>query len=86
MKASEEIAVDFFIKKCIDRGIENQHEIVEFAREEDAHRAEIVKHFLRSGQSNPYESHIDWESCIDCGGDLLFDEAEDEYYCPICEQ
>lgn len=85
MKASEEIAIDYFIKRCIQQGIDNHHEIVEAAREEDRREAKRVREFLLNGQSNPYEHHIEWESCIDCGGNLMFDENEEDYYCPICE-
>lgn len=85
MKASETIAIDFFIEKCLDRGIDNQYEIVEAARKEDPQKAQQVRQFLIEGRSNPYENRIDWEDCIDCGTDLLFDENAEENYCPVCE-
>jgi len=86
MKASEEISIDFFIKECIKRGIDNQHDIVEEAREDETRDANVVKKFLLDGKSNPYEEHIEWESCIECGGKLMFDDANREYFCPLCEK
>lgn len=86
MKASEEIAIDFFIKKCIQQGIDNQHEIVEMARKKDDRKAKKVRNFLLDGQSNPYEAHVEWESCMECGSKFMFDEKEDEFYCPRCEK
>lgn len=86
MKASEEIAIDFFIKQCIKRGIDNQHDIVEEARESETRDANVVKKFLLDGKSLPYEEHIEWESCIECGGKLMFDDSNREYFCPLCEK
>ena len=87
MKASEEISIDFFIKECIERrGIDNQYDIVEEARKTEGRDANRVKDFLLSGKSNPYEHHVEWEECIECEGNLMFDDSEREYYCPVCEK
>jgi len=86
MKASEEISIDFFIRDCIKRGIDNQHDIVEEARGNETRNANVVKKFLLDGKSNPYEEHIEWKSCIECGGKLMFDDTNREYFCPLCEK
>jgi hypothetical protein len=86
MKASEEISIDFFIKKCIESGIDNQHEIVEAAKKEDEREAKRVKRFLLDGKSNPYEDHVEWEDCMECGAKLMFDDKQQEYFCPMCEK
>lgn len=86
MKASKEISIDFFIKDCIKRGIDNQHDIVEEARQKESRDAKVVKDFLLSGKSNPYEEHIEWESCSECDADLMFDESAEQYFCPLCER
>jgi len=26
------------------------------------------------------------EDCFECGGSLFYDEEQNEYYCPVCEQ
>lgn len=85
MKASEEIGIDFFIQKCVESGIDTRFGIIEQARKESERDAERVKNFLLEGKSNPYEDYVEWESCIDCGNNLLFDEKKQEQYCPICE-
>jgi len=85
MKASEEIAIDSFIKYCINKGIDNQYEIVQMAKQQRSLDENIVKDFLLDGKSNPYEAHVDWETCIDCGENMMFDESQREYYCPICD-
>lgn len=85
MKASEEIAVDAFIKKCIRNGNDNRYEIVEMAKKVEGNNAAKVKKFLQNGKSISYEEHIGRETCINCGSDMMFDEMQSEYYCPICD-
>ena len=85
MKASEEISIDFFIKQCINKGIDNQYKIVQMAKSEKGTNAEMVRNFISDGKSNPYEHHIDRETCVDCGSNMMFDENQKEYYCPLCD-
>ena len=85
MKASEEIAIDSFIKYCMNKGVDNQFEIVQMAKHQKSLDEDVVKDFLLDGKSIPYEEYIDWETCIDCGENMMFDESQREYYCPICD-
>ena len=86
MRGSKEISIDLFIIDCIKRGIDNQHDIVEEARENETRDANVVKEFLLDEKSLPYEEHIEWESCIECGKKLMFDDTNEFYYCPLCEK
>ena len=85
MKASEEIAIDSFIKYCMNKGVDNQFEIVQMAKQQKSLDGDVVKDFLLDGKSIPYEEYIDWEICIDCGENMMFDESQREYYCPFCD-
>ena len=85
MKASEEIALDIFISDCIRKGVDNQYEIVQMAKQQRDLNEDIVKDFILNGKSISYEEYIDWETCIDCGENMMFDESQREYYCPFCD-
>lgn len=84
MKTSKVIAADHFIRGCLERGITNHRDIIEEAREGKGAGSSTVEKLLKNGESIPY-GDIETECCFSCGLDLMFDETNNEYYCPICE-
>lgn len=87
MKASKEIAADYFIRNCKRNGVTHKRGIIQEARDNpdlNSREVDVVREALESGASNI--SGVDEiKECSECGRENLFDESEQEYYCPVCE-
>lgn len=81
MKASKEIACDLFIKTCIARGISDQRDIIEEAEGSDRI---TVENLIESGNSVFEHVISDEDLCEECQNRMMWDDGEEEYYCPIC--
>lgn len=89
MKHSRRIAVDFFIKECINSGNASYAQIVKEARKAEKITTEEVEHLLDSQNSKAYEKYINTNigggECLECSHKVLYDSTEEEFYCPVCE-
>lgn len=87
MNTSEEIAADYFIRHCKRRGITHSRGIIQEAKENpdfNDEKVSIVSEVLRNDMSNV--SGVDEpRQCSSCGQEELYDEKEEEHYCPICQ-
>jgi len=86
MKASEEISAELFIKNCVrHQGMHHHREIVNLAEQERSSKfASHVDELIRSGKSNVYSGKVQPQKCSEHNADLMYDESQSEYYCPIC--
>lgn len=86
MKASEEISADLFIKNCIqNQGMHHHREIVNLAEQEKSSRfATHVDELIRKGNSKAYSGKVQPQKCSEHDVDLMYDESQSEYYCPLC--
>jgi hypothetical protein len=86
MKASEEISADLFIKNCLQsQGMHHHRQIVNLAREEKGSDfAANVDELIREGESKAYTGKIQSPHCDGHDVDMMYDEHNEEHYCPIC--
>jgi len=85
MKASEEISADLFIRNCVNTGVEQHRKIVNHAENKKSSEfASNVDELIREGESNVYSDVINHRRCSEHNVDMMYDENNEEHYCPIC--
>ena len=88
MKASEEVAADFFSKHAIRKECTSRYDIIELAKEElDGNRYKFVEELLERNRSLPWNDFVSGyiEDCTTCGNEKMLDSQNDIFYCPICD-
>jgi len=74
---------EIFIETCLHEGVDTEIGIIEQAEKRTELYESKVVELLRSKETE-FGSEIQFSTCS-CGSDLMYDNFNEEFYCPICD-